>query len=93
MKRANPHPYVEKRNGPGGESTFVSGTRTRVSDVARLFMLVQEELIIERMSEAMPHLSKDQIADALSYWLSHSDEIAEEMREEESVISQMQSAW
>ncbi len=93
MKHAEVHPHVEKRTGAGGESTFVKGTRTRVQDVVRLYMMVQEELIIEKMLESMPHLTREQVADALSYWLSHADEMAEEMRAEENAISQMPSAW
>jgi uncharacterized protein (DUF433 family) len=87
------HPYVEKRMGAGGESTFVKGTRVRVHDIARLFQIVQEELVVERMLEALPHLTREQIDDALSYWLSHADEIAEEMREEEQVMSKIPPAW
>ena len=56
---------IEVREGAGGKSAFVAGTRTRVLEVARLFEIVQEELLMERMLEGMPHLSRDQISEAL----------------------------
>jgi uncharacterized protein (DUF433 family) len=72
---------IEVRAGRGGKSAYVKGTRTRVSDIVRLYDIMKEELIIERICRALPHLTEEQVRAALDYGRydpSVKDEILEE---------------
>lgn len=84
---------IEVREGPGGKSAFINGTRIRVLVIARLFEILQEELLMDRMLEEMPTLSKEQISEALAYWREHPREMLEEIDEENEAISKIPPAW
>ena len=82
---------IERRLGAGGESAYVGGTRVRVSDVARLYKIMHEEVVAERIKESIPHLTTRQIRAALDYWHNHPQEIESEISEEEELLSKISS--
>ena len=60
---------IEMRSGlMDSEAAFIAGTAVRVSDVARLYPLVQEKMIIESFQRLLPNLTQEQIAAAIDYW-------------------------
>ena len=81
------HQYIERRSGPGGTSAYINGTRVRVSDIARLYGLLQSETIAERIRRSLPHLTPPQIEDAIAYWRANQKEIDAEIEEEEKLLS------
>ena len=83
---------IEIRKGAGGDTAYVSGTRVRVSDVARLYRLMQEEVIVERMRRSLPSLTPAQLTSALAYWRAHEKEIEEEIQEEERLLKKIPAA-
>lgn len=78
---------IETRRGPGGESAFIAGTRVRVSDVAQLYGLIQEELVVERIVRSLPHLTPAQVRAAIEYWRSHEQQISDEIAEERAILA------
>ena len=83
---------VEIRKGAGGDTAYISGTRVRISDVARLYRLMEEEVIVERMRRSLPSLSPSQLTSALAYWRAHEEEIEEEIQEEERLLKKIPAA-
>ena len=90
--RRNAKKAIEIREGAGGETAYVSGTRVRVSDVVRLFQVTQEQIVIERMRQSLPTLTERQLTDALAYWREHPERIQAEIDEEEQVIASLPEA-
>jgi uncharacterized protein (DUF433 family) len=82
---------IEVRHGPGGESAFIAGSRVRVSDIARLYSLMQEELVVERVQRSLPHLSLPQIRAAVTYWHEHEKEVDEEISRERLILNNLPS--
>ena len=66
---------IEMRADDDGEAAFIAGTAVRVSDVARLYPLMQEKIIIERMQHVLPNLTQEQIAAAIDYWRAYGTQI------------------
>ncbi len=77
---------IEKREGAGGVSSYIKGTRMRVVDIARLYSTIQDELIAERICGSAPGVSVDQVLDAIEYWRKNPQEIDDLMREEEEIL-------
>jgi uncharacterized protein (DUF433 family) len=84
--------HIESRKGPGGTSVFISGTGVRVVDIARLFRMLQTEMIAERINESLPHLTPAQVRDALRYWATHKEEIDTEIEEESKLLESLPTA-
>jgi uncharacterized protein (DUF433 family) len=80
---------IEVRKGPGGKTAFIKGTRTRVLDIARMFLIMQDELIIERICQALPHLEPGQVRAAVEWWRKHSKDIENQMMEEEKILQSL----
>ena len=80
---------VEVRKGLGGETAFLTGTRTRVSDVARLFLIERDEMVIERICKALPHLQPDQVRAALDWWRSNEEQVQAEIDLEQALLAKM----
>ena len=80
---------IEIREGPGGMTAFIPGSRIRVSDIARYYQLMLDEVIVERIQRAFPHLTERQIASALDYWRTHEAEVAAEIEEEMKLLEQI----
>lgn len=64
-----------RKSGAGFDTAYVGKSRVRVSDIARMYALAQDELIVERIHEWVPTLSKEQIHAALEYWREHPAEV------------------
>jgi uncharacterized protein (DUF433 family) len=82
---------IERRVGPGGESAFIAGTRIPVSDIARLYRLMESEIVTERIPRALPSLSPEQVKVAMTYWRSNPEEIEQEIEEEEAILREIPS--
>jgi uncharacterized protein (DUF433 family) len=77
---------VEVRKGVGGESAYIADTRVRVSDIVRLYEIAREEVLVEYVQRALPHLSFEQIAGALAYYRANQSQIDSEMEEEDEAF-------
>ena len=82
---------IEVRDGAGGKSAYIAGTRVRVSDIARLYSLMEAELVAERVQRSLPHLSLPQIRAAVTYWREHPKEVNEEISLEQSILEKLSS--
>jgi uncharacterized protein (DUF433 family) len=60
------HMLIEHKAGPGGKTPVIKGTRVRVSDIARLYEILQDEVVVERIQRSLPHLTPSQIHAALT---------------------------
>ncbi len=66
-----------------GDDQFatIEGTRVRVKDIVAQYPQVLDEIVAERMHQGYwPHLTREQIEAAISYWRKHPEQITEEMR-------------
>jgi uncharacterized protein (DUF433 family) len=87
-----PAPTIEQRpNRAGQPRAYIAGTRVRVQDIYALSQ--RERQTPERIAEALPHLSVAQIHAALAYYFAHSDEIGQELREDEQLAADLQEKW
>jgi uncharacterized protein (DUF433 family) len=87
---------IAVKEGAGGRSYVIKGTRVRVSDIAGYYTMFGEQLsqegqIIEEISKSLPHLTSAQIKAAVSFWRGHRDEIDAEIAEEERLAAQFAS--
>lgn len=82
---------IEVREGRGGKSAYIRGTRVRVSDIARLHEVLGAGGVPERIREALPHLTVRQVEAALGYWRKHEKEIRDEIDKEEGILSRLPS--
>lgn len=83
---------IEIRAGAGGQSAYVGKTRIRVADIARMYSLIQDEIIVSRILKAHPHLTLPQLVAAIDYWRSHQTEVEGEVKEEESILEGLSAA-
>lgn len=83
---------IQHRKGSGGVSAYVGDSRVRVSDVARLYETLLTELVIERIHEALPHLTEPEVTEAIRYWHAHPKEIADEIERDENAARTLKSA-
>ena len=79
---------IEIRSGRGGKSAYIKGTRTRVSDILRLFDVMQDELVIERICRALPHLTPEQVREALEYG-RNAPQVKDEILEEQALLQKI----
>jgi uncharacterized protein (DUF433 family) len=77
---------IEVRKGPGGKSAYISGTRTRVSDIARLYRILQDEAVIDRICESLPHLEPAQVRAAIDWWRANGQTVEDEIAEEQALL-------
>jgi uncharacterized protein (DUF433 family) len=80
---------IEVRKGPGGKTAFIKGSRTCVSDIARLFQITQEELVVERICESMPYLEPAQVRAAIAWWHDHEQDVEQEIEEERELLAKV----
>lgn len=62
-----------------GGNPIIKGTRVSVASVAGLYMM---GLGAEEIKTEIPHLSLAQVYDAISYFLDHRDEIAQQIEKD-----------
>jgi uncharacterized protein (DUF433 family) len=79
---------VEIRESTGGKSTFIKGSRVRVSDIARMVVLGEKA---EEIQAALPHLTMKQVSAAIEYWQTHKASIQREIEEEDALLEKIKS--
>jgi len=84
---------IEIRQKASGKKAYIAGTRVRVADIAVYYGIFLDELVIERLQRAMPHLTAKEIADAIEYWRNNKDEIQKEIEEDDAAIANIPAAW
>jgi uncharacterized protein (DUF433 family) len=82
---------IEIREGAGGKSAYVGASRVRVSDIARMYQVALDELVVERIQKGLPHLTVRQVVVAIKYWRAHKKEIEDEIAEEEAIFNSLPS--
>jgi uncharacterized protein (DUF433 family) len=80
---------IEIRQGAGGKSAYVGKSRIRVADIAQMYELMREEVVVERIQRSLPSLTTDQIHAALDYWRTHKEEIDSLIAEEEAILEKL----
>jgi uncharacterized protein (DUF433 family) len=83
------HVLIEHKAGPGGKTPVIKGTRVRVSDIARLYELLKEEVVVERIQKSLPHLTPAQIHAALDYWRENKQEVEIEIQQERDLLEKI----
>jgi uncharacterized protein (DUF433 family) len=83
---------IEHREGARGKTAYIGETRVRVSDIARIYETLQLEFITERILEAIPHLTEEQVVAALRYWQANREEINRELVRDEEVADSLRSS-
>ena len=73
----NEHPYISRVEGTCGGSPIISGTRIPVWAIIGYHFNLNYS--VERIIEAIPHITHAQIYDALSYYYDYKDEIDKEL--------------
>ena len=85
--------YIEHRTGAAGfPHAYVGKSRVRVANIAAMYQSMLDELVVERLLEAYPQLTGEQIAAAIQYWREHPDEIEEDLRRDEEALNSLKSA-
>jgi uncharacterized protein (DUF433 family) len=85
--------HIEHRKGAAGIAmAYVGRSRVRVSDIARQYEVLLDELMTKNIQESYPHLTEEEIFAAIRYWRDHPDEISEEIERDEEIIRSLKSA-
>jgi uncharacterized protein (DUF433 family) len=83
---------IEHRAGASGYTRpVIKGTRTRVSAIAQLYEQLERESPAQRIQRALPYLEIDQIEEAIEYWRSHPEEIAEDIERDNAAYEELKS--
>lgn len=85
------HPYVSIDRRVAGGQPVISGTRTRVMDIALKYELMG--MSADNIINEYPHLKLEQIHDALSYYYAHKNEFDKKYREDQSILSQLKKKY
>jgi uncharacterized protein (DUF433 family) len=92
LEQEMPHEHIEHRTGAGGvPMAYVGKSRVRVSTIAATYQSLIDELMVDKIQEGYPTLSKEEIWAAIEYWREHPDEIAEELAEDMRIIESLKS--
>ena len=83
---------VEIRQATSGPTAYAGRSRVRVSDIARRYQSALDDLIIERIQDALPTLSRVEIEDAIVYWREHPAEIEKIITEENAILERLASS-
>ncbi len=91
MQEVRSHPYVIQDKRISGGSAVIKGTRTRVVDI-----VIEYEYLARSPDEiisAHPHLTLQQIHDALSYYYENREEIDRKIRAEQEFIQGLRKGF
>ena len=77
----------EVRRSTAGPSAFIRGTRVRVADFVQLYLLLQQEVVVERLLRSLPDLTPEQVHAALDCSRSRKEEIELEVEAEEEILT------
>lgn len=72
------HPLIARYEGVAGGEPVIAGTRVTVRAIVEYDSLYHS---LERTLRAVPHLTREQIQDALGYYQDHATEIDEYIRQ------------
>lgn len=78
------HPYVIRDERISGGSAVIKGTRTRVVDI-----VIEYEYLVyspDEIISAHPHLTLQQVHDALSYYYENRVEIDRKIKDEQEFV-------
>jgi len=90
-KETTSHPYIVKNKDVCDGGSIITGTRTRVIDIA-----IEYEILGRSPDEIIrshPHLSLYQIHDALSYYYENRDELDQKMKQDQEFIRQLKEKF
>ena len=65
-----------------GPRAMISGTRASVADIAQIYQVKLDELLIDLIAKSLPHLSHEQVGAALDHWRQNPDEIEDQIGKE-----------
>jgi len=85
------HPYVIQDERISGGSAVIKGTRTRVVDI-----VIEYEYLVHSPDEiisAHPHLTLQQIHDALSYYYENREEIDRKIKDEQEFVDGLRKVF
>ena len=86
-KETTSHPYIVLNKDVCGGSPVIEGTRTRVIDIA-----IEYELLGRSPDEIIrshPHVSLDQIHDALSFYYENRVELDRKIKQDQEFITKL----
>ena len=78
-----------RQGGSGQELAYVGRSRIRVSDIAVSYRIALDELVVNRIHESLPTLTKEQIYAGIEYWRKHPAEIEKVVREDGEALEQI----
>lgn len=80
------HPYIERVPGICGGSAIIKGSRTPVRAIVGYYKM---GMSVEDILDALPHLKACEVYDALSFYHDHTEELEQEIEENEDVVHWM----
>jgi len=83
ITKAFPHFHVTTDKAICAGSPIIRGTRTRVVNIARYYLM---GLTPEEIHRELPHLALSQVFDALAFYLDHRLEIDRELQEDKEEL-------
>ena len=91
MGKKTTHAYVSVNYKIAGGEPVIKGTRTRVMDIALRyeFMNMDPDEIIQQF----PHLTLQQVHDALSYYYEHKTELDRKYREDQEYLNHLRKSY
>lgn len=81
------HPYITNEKGVCGGSPIIEGTRMRVIDVAIEYDRLGYSP--DQIVDSHPHLSLEQVHDALSYYYENRDALHREIELRKNLIKEL----
>ena len=87
QKTKTEHPYVEINPKICNGSPVITGTRTRIADIAIEYEYLNHTP--DEIINAYPHLKLEQIHDALSYYYENRNTIDKKIREDKQFIQKL----
>jgi hypothetical protein len=52
-----------------------------------MFLVMQDEVVIERICKALPHLEPEQVRAAVEWWREHPSDIQDQMSMDEKLLA------
>ena len=78
-------------DGPAGRRPVIAGTGLEVWEIVRTYRSCNGDF--EKLREAYPWLSPQQLRDALNYWRAYPEEIEEEIRQQEEATARARELY
>lgn len=78
-------PIIVRTEGIVGGRPRIDGTRISVAHIVAYYQVLLDDMIIQQLLNAFPHLTETQVWAALEYYRDHREEIDEVLRENREV--------